>query len=346
MGFQGVNIQVLTSENEAVWDGYAIRHADATVFHRAGWKRVLERSTGHPGLYLMAVDQGRVVGIYPLFILSTRLFGTRGVSLPFVGYGGLVTDGPEVERALTDEAGARARAAGCRSIELRQLHPLRLDWPTTDRKVVTTIPTDGGAEPVFGRLHQNVRNKIRKAAKSGVSVQQGAEHLPEFYAIYARNLRDLGTPVISRRFFEEAAGAFPGLIRVYRALRGGKTIAAKMVVMDGGTCHFVWSASLREELRHAPVHAMNWKAIEDACEAGCARIDLGRSTAESSHHDFKKYWGGESRTLPWAYQLLGSSDLPGLNKENRSFSLAIALWKRLPLGLSNILGPPIARGLP
>lgn len=341
-----MNIEALSSASEADWDAYVSRQAEATVFHRAGWKRVIERSTGHEGSYWLAREQGQVVGIYPFFILSTRLFGTLGVSLPFVGYGGLVTDGPEIERALTDEAAKQARAAGCDSIELRQLHPLKLDWPTTDRKVATTIPTDGGAGQMFSRLHQNVRNKIRKAAKNGVSVQQGAEFLPEFYAIYSRNLRDLGTPVITRRFFEAAVAAFPQQVRVYRALRNGKTLAAKVVVADADTCHFVWSASLREELCHAPVHAMNWKAIEDACEAGCRRIDLGRSTAESSHHDFKKYWGGESRTLPWAYQLLGRTDIPGLNKENGAFSLAIALWKRLPLGVSRMLGPPIARGLP
>lgn len=341
-----MNIQVYSAEHEAVWDEYVSRHAEATVFHLAGWRPVIERSMGHPGTYLMAWDQTRLVGIYPFFILSTRLFGTMGVSLPFVGYGGLVADTPEAERALADEAEKRARAAGCSYIELRQLHPLKLDWPTTDRKVTTTIPTDGGADQVFSRLHQNVRNKIRKAAKNGVTVQQGPEHLPEFYAIYSRNLRDLGTPVITPRFFEAALAAFPQHIRVYRAVRAGKTIAAKMVVADAATCHFVWSASLREELNHAPVQAMNWRAIEDACVAGCRCIDLGRSTAESSHHDFKKYWGGESRTLPWAYQLLDRAELPGLNKESGSFALAIALWKRLPLGLSRILGPPIARCLP
>ena len=91
---------------------------------------------------------------------------------------------------------------------------------------------------------------------------------------------------------------------------------------------------------------MNWRAIEEACDAGCRRIDLGRSTVESSHLDFKKYWGGETRVLPWAYQLLARADLPEMNKENKRFALAIAIWKRLPLGLSRRLGPPIARGLP
>lgn len=341
-----MNVRVWSSEHEAAWDAYVARHPDTTVFHRSGWKRVIERSTGHAGHYLMAMEQERVVGIYPLFILATRLFGRIGVSLPFVGYGGIVSDGPEAEQALADEAETLGRAAGCDYIELRQRHPLKGQWPTTDRKVVTVIPTTGGANAVFARLHQNVRNKIRKAEKNGVAVQQGLEFLPEFYAIYSRNLRDLGTPVISRRFFDSAAAAFPRQLRVYRAVRNGKTIAAKVVARDEATCYFTWSASIRAELCHAPVHAMNWKAIEEACQAGCKRIDLGRSTAESSHHDFKKYWGGESHVLPWAYQLLGRSDLPGLNKENKSFSLAIALWKRLPLGLSRILGPPIARGLP
>ncbi len=341
-----MNILSLTSSSSSIWDAYVARHPDATVFHLSGWGRVIERATGHRALYLMALDGERVSGIYPLVILSSRLFGTTGVSLPFVGYGGIVADGPEAEQSLADEAARLAAAAGCRSIELRQRRPLKLDWPTTDRKVATAISTEGGASQVMARLHQNVRNKIRKAEKEGVTVQEGPEGLPEFYAIYSRNLRDLGTPVISRRFFEAALEHLPDNLKVYRAMRNGKTIAAKIVAVDRRTCYFTWSASLREKLAHAPVHAMNWRAIEDACEAGCNWVDLGRSTAGTSHQDFKKYWGGESWTLPWAYQLLDGAELPGLHKEDRRFSLAIALWKRMPLGLSRLLGPPIARGLP
>lgn len=341
-----VIIQQLTLSTSSIWDAYAASHPDATVFHLAGWGRVIERSTGHRACYLMAMEGERVEGIYPLVILSSRLFGTLGVSLPFVGYGGMVSDRPEAEQALAEEAARRAGGAGCRTIELRQRRPLKLDWPTTDRKVATAISTEGGAAQVMARLHQNVRNKIRKAEKAGVSVQQGPEHLPEFYDIYSRNLRDLGTPVLTRRFFEAALEAFPRHLRIYRAVRQGKTIAAKVVAMDERTCYFTWSASLREELCHAPVHAMNWRAIEDACAAGCTHVDLGRSTAGTSHQDFKKYWGGESWTLPWASQVLGGTDIPAMHKEDSRFSLAITLWKHLPLRMSRWLGPPIARCLP
>ena len=341
-----MNIQVFSPADAAAWDGFVDRHPEANVFHRAGWKTAIEQSMEFSGHYLMAMDAGRVAGIYPFFVLATRLFGTLAVSVPYMSYGGVVADSAEAEQLLLAEAERIARAAGCSYIELRQLYPLKTPLPTTDRKMVSEIPLDGGSEAVFRRLHQNVRNKIRKAGKNDVTVQVGAEHLPEFYDIYARNLRDLGTPVITRRIFEATVATFPRQSLIYRAQRLGKTIAAKFVLRDGPAAYFTWSASLRETLCYAPVHAMNWRAIEEACAAGCTRIDFGTSTAESGSQEFKKYWGGESRTLPWAYQLFDRQDLPGLHKENSSFSLAIAAWKRLPLGLSRLLGPPIARCLP
>jgi FemAB-related protein (PEP-CTERM system-associated) len=341
-----LQIKVYSSESESAWDNYVGHHSDTTIFHRAGWKGLIERSMGYPGSYLMALENGQIVGIYPLFILSTRLFGTMGISLPFVNYGGIAADCLEVERLLTDEAETIGRAAGCSYIELRQRYPLKSELPATDRKVVSVIPLQEDPERVFSRLHQNVRNKIRKTQKNGVTVQQGAEYLSEFYRIYSRNLRDLGTPVLTRRFFEAVVETFPHNVRVYLAIRYGKTIGAKVVLVDRDTCYFVWSATIREDLCYAPVHALNWKAIEDACSDGCKRIDFGRSTTESSHHNFKKYWGVESQTLPWVYQLLDCNQIPGLHKENQKFAAAIALWKRLPLFLSRILGPAIARRLP
>jgi len=341
-----LQIKVLSSESESAWDNYVVQHAETTVFHRVGWKGVIERSMGYTGSYLMALDNDQIVGIYPLFILSTGLFGTFGISLPFVNYGGIAADSLEVERLLINEAETIGRNVGSRYIELRQRYPLKYKLPSTDRKVVSVIPLKGGPGEVYSRLHQNVRNKIRKAEKNGVVVQKGVEYLSDFYCIYARNLRDLGTPVLTRCFFELMVDTFPQHVRIYRAIRQGKPIGAKVVLIDRDTCYFVWSATIREDLCYAPVHAMNWAAIEDAYAAGCQNIDFGRSTAESTHQNFKKYWGGESQALPWVYQLLNCDEIPGLHKENRKFSLAIALWKRLPLFLSRILGPPIARRLP
>ena len=341
-----MRVEKLSIGKESLWDDYVDQHPEATFFHKSGWKRVIMDSMNHEAHYLMAVDDNKLIGIYPLFILSTGLFGKMGVSLPFVNYGGILSDNIEVEKLLLNEAEAIGRETGCRYIELHQRSPLKSGLPTSQHKVASLIPLQGGADEVFMKLHHNVRNKIRKSKKNGVTVQKGMEYLTDFYHIYSRNLRDLGTPVLTKRFFEHVVDIFPEQAVIYRATRQGKTIGAKITLMDQKTCYFEWSASLRESLKYAPVHAMNWAAIEDACAEGCHQIDFGRSTAESSHQKFKKYWGVESYKMPWAYQLLNCNEIPGLNKENSKFSLPISLWKKLPLSLSRILGPPIARRLP
>lgn len=341
-----INIKYLLSGDEVIWDSYVASRAEATIFHRSEWKSVIEDSMGYPGHYLMAFKGEQIVGIYPFFILATGLFGVMGISLPYVNYGGIVADSPEIEKKLIDEAEIIGRKAGCSYIELHQRYPLQYELPSSEHKVTSVIPLHGGADEVFDRVHRNVRNKIRKAEKSGVVVQKGTEYLSDFYDVYAENLRDLGTPVITKRFFEHIADKLGGQIAVFRATRLGKTIGAKVTLLDQRTCYFEWSASLRSSLEYAPVHAMNWEAIKNACVAGCEYIDFGRSTAESTHQNFKKYWGVESHTMKWSYQLLDSDNIPGLQKENPKFALAIAMWKRLPVFLSRLLGPPLARRLP
>lgn len=336
----------LPCEEFGKWNAYVAGHPHATVFHDYAWKSVIEESTGHRGYYLAAFDGDQMKGVYPFFILKTVLFGTFGVSLPFVGYGGIVSDAGDVEDALLHYAETLMRQAGCDSIQLRQRYPVRGALPANDHKVTSLLSLEGGVDDAFGRLHTNVRNKIRKARKNSVRVQAGLDQISKFYDIYAQNLRDLGTPVISKKFFLAVIKFFAGKVQIYCAYHDGNVIGSKMVLFDDHTCYFVWSASDRKALRYAPVHAMNWAAIEDACHRGVQSVDFGRSTAGSTHESFKKYWGGEMQTLPWCWQLNGDVELPAVNKENASFSLAIRIWKRLPLGVSKLLGPPIARNLP
>ncbi len=341
-----MRIEKLSAGDESAWDNYVAQHLETTFAHYSGWKKVVERSMGYEGTYLMALDNGRIVGVCPLFILSTGLFGTIGISVPFLDYGGILADNIQVEKLLVDKAEIIGGNDGCRYVELRQRSPLQCDLPISSRKITVLVSLQGGPEAVFGRLRQNVRNKIRKARKSGVTVDCGIQYLSDFYRVYARNLRDLGTPVITKKFFETIADILPKQIRIYRATRQGKTIGAKVIFVDQKTCYFIWAAAIRENLCYSPVHALNWKAIEDACMAGCLHVDMGRSTENSTHHDFKKYWGMETKMLPYAYQLLNCNEIPGLNPDNPKFSLAIEMWKKMPMFLTRWLGPPLARRLP
>jgi len=133
---------------------------------------------------------------------------------------------------------------------------------------------------------------------------------------------------------------------VYVARRRGEVIGGKLILFDRQTCYFVWAAARRDRMKYAPVQALNWAAIKDACKNECVEIDMGRSTRDSSHQSFKKYWGVETHSLPWTYQLIGDSVMPGLNPDNPKFALAVRTWRRLPVCLTRLIGPSLARRLP
>ncbi len=344
-----MRVREFAEGDRAAWDRWVAASRFGTVFHDIAWRDIIAETMRHRPTYLLAEDDGGICGVLPLFILRTRVFGTMAVSLPFVNYGGVAADSEQAATALLDEARAVAASHGCKYVEFRHRHlPLGAsELPTNTFKVTSVLDLSGGAEHVWKtKLHQNVRNKVRKAGKNGVVVHSGPGELGAFYEVFAVGQRNHGTPVLSRRFFEKMIDRLGDAVHVHVARFEGRPIGGKVTVDFGDTRYFIWSASLREANRYAPVAAMNWHAIEDAANAGLQKIDFGRSTEGSSSQSFKKYWGVETEQLYWQYHLLAGDRMPGLNTGNPKFEMAIRIWRRLPVWLSKIVGPLLARLLP
>lgn len=340
---------LLSSAMEQAWEKWVEQAPTATIFHRLAWREVIADTFHHQPGYWLAEDETGVRGILPLFILRTGLFGTLGVSLPFLNYGGVAADGPEAAVTLLEAVRSEARDRGCRYVEFRHRHPLPdgIELPTNTFKVTSILDLREGGQYIWEKkLHQNVRNKIRKAGKEGVEIRRGVDELNSFYRVFVVNQRHHGTPVLPMKFFVNILRHFGSDVHIVTAYQGGAPIGGKFTIDWRGTRHFIWSASRPEANRFAPVPAMNWAAIEDAANAGLERVDFGRSTADSSSEKFKKYWGVETIPLYWQYHLLTIDRMPGLNTTNPKFEAAIRLWRRLPLWLTRWCGPFLARRLP
>ena len=53
-------------------------------------------------------------------------------------------------------------------------------------------------------LDRKIRNQVRKAEKSSLTAAQGGiELVTDFYQVFSRNMRDLGTPVYPRSLLDE-----------------------------------------------------------------------------------------------------------------------------------------------
>jgi lipid II:glycine glycyltransferase (peptidoglycan interpeptide bridge formation enzyme) len=86
---------------------------------------------------------------------------------------------------------------------------------------------------------------------------------------------------------------------------------------------------------------MYFELMRSAAARGCTRFDFGRSKLGTGAYAFKKNWGFDPQ--PLVYWIKGEAR--EVNPLSPKYRLKIALWKRLPLPVANLLGPAIARGL-
>jgi len=334
--------------DRAAWNAYVAVHPQATQYHAFEWLDVIAASFGHRTFPLAArSSQGAVVGVLPLVLVQTRLFGRRLVSLPFVNYGGILADSDGVERQLWDAAVEVAKREHSAYLEARHfsVHPFVSD--RKQHKATMILDLTATVEEQWKGFNAKLRNQIRKAERSGLIARvAGPEALPEFYEVFARCMRELGTPVYSRRYFAEILRTFPQSSGLLLVESEKAVIAGGLALRHRDTMEIPWAASLVEHRSKCPNNLLYWEFIQQAIRSGLRRFDFGRSTPGDGPYRFKEQWGALPVPLHWEYWLPSGAIAPDLSPKNSRFSRAIEIWKRLPLSVTKWLGPAIVRGIP
>ena len=204
------------------------------------------------------------------------------------------------------------------------------------------------AEELMASFKAKLRSQIRKGEKNNLRVRIGTTALlDDFYTVFARNMRDLGTPVYGRALFRSILDAFPESARIVVVTDDkGKPLAGGFLLGYRDRIEIPWASSLREYNHLQANMWLYWNCLQYACECGYRFFDFGRSTRGESTFKFKEQWGAQPVPHYWHYHLEGGRELPGLNLRNPKFSLAIQVWQRLPLALTRLLGPFIVKHLP
>lgn len=329
------------------WDDFVRAQHGWTHFHLYEWRGVMERALGHDCCYLAARDaEGRLEGVLPLVRVKSLLFGHYLVSMPFLNYGGPLGS-EEAVRALVSDAVSMARRDQVKLLELRSRHPQPLDLPVSHRKVTTVLDlAPGDPDAVFRAVPRSLRNRIRKAQKSGVVVKFGADQVRGFHQIFARHMRFLGTPTHHRRLFEEIAAVFPEDALFACAYIGNRPVAAGAGFFWNGEFEITWASALREFDEAKPNMGLYWALIERAAASGCHTFNFGRSTPNSGTHAFKKHWGSRDEPL-WWYEFSPAGEATGTpSPKDSGYAWGPRIWKKLPLPLTRWLGPHIVRFIP
>ena len=334
----------LFSGRAGEWNTFASGQPGATHCHRHEWLGVMNAAFGHETMALAVRDNdGALSGILPLVRVRSLLFGHYLVSLPYLNDGGPLGSDFAVT-TLAAEAVRLADESKVKLLELRARDALPLDLRLSQRKITVLLDLEADPEQVFKRLPAKLRSQVRRPAREGVEVRFGPDQLLPFYDVFARHMRDLGTPVMPRRFFQQMASHFGDDAWFAAAWLGGRPIAGGAGLRFGREFEITWASALREYNPVSPNMALYWAFIERASTQGCGVFNFGRCTVDSGTHRFKKQWGGRDVPLHW-YQH-GPASLTPSPDQGGMMSLGPRVWKHLPLRLATALGPQIVRGIP
>jgi FemAB-related protein (PEP-CTERM system-associated) len=342
-----VTIIECTERDKSRWNQFVATHAEASFYHRFEWREINETCFGHRSAYLAAVDGEDVLGVFPVVQVRSRLFGNIACSMPFVNYGGPCGRDASVETTLVSAASDVMRRWQSDYLEIRSRKHLPGDLSTSDHKVSMTVELDADADTLWNAFKTGHRTEIRKGYKQGFTVRVGGRDLlDDFYTLMSESWRDLGTPMYSKTYFEAIAAAFDGSVRITMVYAEGEIAAGAFDGLHGDTVEGMWLGT-RAKFRDQLVgYVLYWELMKDACERGYKHFHLGRSTSQSGSETFKRKWNADLRQLYWQYVLNGTQSVPELNVSNPKYRLAIETWRRLPLGVTQVLGPFIARCIP
>lgn len=340
-----VTVKELDAAGVEAWDAFVNGHDDATFFHRAGWKEVIEKTFGHKCYFLKAERGGKITGVLPLVYAKSLLFGKSLVSTGFTVGGGPVFDDAETLAALDAKAIEVAETNGIDTIEYRGRAPVHDDWAFKSGLYVGfRREIDPDVEKNMLAIPRKQRAMVRKGIKTGLESALDTD-TARLHHIFAVSVRNLGTPVLPRKYFDHILRVFGSDVDIVTITHDGHAVASVMNFYFRDEVLPYYGGGLTEARRIAANDFMYWEVMRRACERGYKFFDFGRSKEGTGAYSFKKNWGFEPEPWTYEYLLLKGGEIPEINPLNPKYRLFIAGWKKLPVGVAKTIGPLIVRGI-
>lgn len=341
-----MKIRVARPEDQPAWDDYVLNHSEGLAYHQFAWKKAVENSYGLEGHYLVAEQDGSICGVLPLIYFKSLTRRYTLISLPYCDVGGSLAESKEIGNSLLSEAFLLCKKVGDAHLELRYAKMPTGFEPQGDlHKVRMTLDLPETPQALLSNFKPRLRNKIRKPIKNGLSVKLGGEGLlHHFYLVWSKNMKDLGSPVHSFKWFRAVLEGFGGRAKVGVVYTpDGEPAAAGIILLHANTVSNPWISSLKH-LKALNVNIfLYWSFLSFATEKGYEKFDFGRSTPGGGTYDFKLRWGCKPEPIYWVEYEQEGKPVDDSLKSSSYRNMAERCWRCLPLGLCNSLGPAIRR---
>ncbi|NMP33068.1 FemAB family PEP-CTERM system-associated protein [Thalassotalea sp. M1531] len=339
-----MEICTLTSEHQE-WDDYVRSHSEGSFFHLSAWQKVVDEVFGHDCYFLYAKNEHGIVGVLPLVEVKSSLFGHALVSTPFCVYGGVVADNQEVKSALEAYACELAEQLQVDYLELRYRHEQQNNFILKQAHSTFGCEIADSAEDILANVKKKQRAVIRHSLKNELLYSHD-HNIDDFYHLLSISYRNLGTPIFTKQYFAS-------LIKHFQQDVDITTIKDKDNKLSNAVMNFYFNDQVLPYYGGGDANAralksadfMYYQVLCHASEKGCKWYDFGRSKNGSGPYKYKKNWGMQPELLHYYYHLVNAKDLPNLSPNNPKYKLFIRMWQKLPLSISQWIGPFLSKYL-
>ncbi len=276
------------------------------------------------------------------------IFGRFLVSLPYLNTGGVWARDEEIANAMIDSACELADRLDVKYLELRHEAPVahpKFNHERTD-KVHMRLSLPDTDEELDKSFKSKLRSQVKKSGTYGATVHfGGANLLDEFYDVFAENMRDLGTPVFSKRLFRCILDSFSGDAELCVIRNEGRPIAGGLIIHCAGITEVPSASSLRA-FNHTGANMLMYRnLLRRAINKGSHTFDFGRSSEDAGTYKFKAQWGAQPSAATWQYYVR-KGDPNEMRPDAGGKKRLVETWQKLPVWFTRLIGPTIVRGIP
>jgi FemAB-related protein (PEP-CTERM system-associated) len=344
-----LSFQLATISQQDEWDRYVSTHEQATAYHKFAWLLAVKNAYGHDisGVIARETQTNKVVGVFPAILMKAPIIGRQLCSLPYCDVGYPVADSSDVVSEMQRFLENQQIKHNSQNFEIRDIAETPSEKTHLQhKKVRMLLPLPQSSEVLLASFKSKLRSQVRKAEKNGLEVKLGCSQqlIADFYGVYARNMRDLGSPVHAEKWFEQIVEAYADSSIISVVYKDDTPIGAGLVIKNGKHASIPWASTLREFNPLAPNMMLYWSLLAHCADSGITEFDFGRSTFEEGTYRFKKQWGATPQLLNWK-KLDKNNQYVREKEHNQAPSklrpLIENIWRKLPLGLTITTGSVI-----
>jgi serine/alanine adding enzyme len=252
----------------------------------------------------------------------------------------LIAHSSKEEPGTASELSAKSYDLGCGAAP--ELPPI--NYATRSHKVRMLLKLPESSEALMKSFKSKLRSQVKKPLKEGLlSKIGGLELLDDFYKVFSINMRDLGSPLHSKKLIKHVLEEFSQKAMIVLVYKDSEPLACSIIIGFNDTLENPWASSLHNYSRMAPNMLLYWTMLEYACGNGYRYFDFGRSTPDEGTYKFKEQWGAKPTPLHWHYLSLNGTTINEETSEKSKFDKAIQYWQKLPVPVTKIIGPMIRK---